>query len=388
MSGYDGRGTIRYHRMMCQQHRYYKKRFKIPMSIGPFNKNIRPQSHFSHFTVEAEWPEGNSITNCYVSDWQMEIQNDAKRPYFQRILRFLYSYLKFCISGCFWPIFTRQIWAAIAFSVPTAGLLARLLLLSLFVLPAIALIRAFELNLTIGIIIGLMLIYPFLLAYARVSRYFKSLYEQLLADAFILFRRYADNDTRKVEAQAATFSREMIDLIDQERPDEVFIIGHSGGCFHALPVHKAVLEARRSGSGHKNYDILQVTLGSLVPYGMVHKKSYYFRTLATQMLEDSDTHWIEYFAPHDPYSTPYINLGKDYGFNLSTPIPARYEVRSALYGKVFSKRKIRLFKFNPLRMHFQYFMANDVAGSYDFFYILTNPNALKNNLNPLAENAD
>ncbi|MEP1442502.1 MAG: rhomboid family intramembrane serine protease [Hyphomicrobiales bacterium] len=381
MSGYDRAGTARYHSIMSKQHRYYAKRFGVPMTVGPFNKNTRPQSHFSHFTIDAEWPEGNTTTNCYISDWQMEAQRDAEQSYFHRTRRYLYAYSKSWIFGWFQPIFKHQIRATILFSVPLIGLLARMLILSFFILAIMVIIRSFEPSPFVGAAIGGVIGALGILALRRINSYFKTLYEPHLADCITYFCKAAENDTQEIKTQADRFSIEMIDLIEQEKPDEVYIVSHSCGCFHSLPVHKAVLEARRSGKNYAAYEVTQITLSSLLAYSIIHKKSHYFRDLCVEMLEDSDTRWIEYFAPHDPFSIPQISMSQNYGFDLSTPLPAHYQVRSAAFGEIFSHKKLRKFKFNPLRMHFQYLTANDVAGSYDFFYIITHPHAFANNLN-------
>lgn len=380
MSGYDPAGTERYHLMMRQQHRYYARRFGVPLKLGPFEQNTRPQSNFSHFTINAEWPEGETTTHYYVSDWGMEVQQDAARSFAYRAPRYLYWYFKTWIVGVFAPLFKRQFRAAIVFSVPLIAILLRILLFSLFITASIVIARIFDLNslITSGLTVALSCLG--FLATRRLGAYFKTLYEPHLTDSVIFQCKLSDNNTEVLEVQAANFSREIIDLIDKEKPDEVYIIGHSCGCFHSLPAHKAVLDARRSGEHFANFQALHITFGSLLPYTTIYKKNVYFRELTVQLLEDKDTNWIEFFAPHDPFSIPHIRLDRDYGFELSAPLPARYQIRSAVFSEVFQAKKLNQFKYNPLRMHFQYLTANDVAGSYDFFYIITHPQALSNDL--------
>ena len=366
--------------MMRQQHRYYARRFNIPMKISPLDKNERPESHFSKFTLEADWPEGKTLTQYYVSDTQKEVEREAARSDFTRFPSYLYWYFRFFINGVLPSLFKRQIRAGIVFSVPLLGLIVRFLLVLILIIAAASLISFLQLSqgssYALGGFVGVLI----LLSIARLGEFFKTLYEPHLADSLLYQCKLTANEITELEKQIATFSKETIEIIDREKPDEVLVIGHSCGCFHSLPAHKAILDARQSGEHFTDYKILHVTFGSLLPYTTTYKKNEYFRALAVQLLEDSDTNWIEYFAPQDPFSIPYIRLDQDYGFDLSEPLPARYQVRSAVFGEVFSAKKLDQFKYNPLRMHFQYLTANDVAGSYDFFYIITHPQALSNNL--------
>ncbi|MEP3631341.1 MAG: hypothetical protein ABJN04_15220 [Hyphomicrobiales bacterium] len=380
-TGLDIAGPSRYHLMMRQQHRYYARRFNVPMSISPLDKNERPENHFSKFALEADWPEGKTLTQYYISDTQKEVERDAARSDFIRFPNYLYWYFKFFLNGVLPSIFKRQIRAAVVLSVPLIGLVSRLLLAIVLFIIASNLISLAQATQWLSYILmgfaGLLI----LLTVGRFGKYLKTFYEPHLADSLIFQFKLTDNNTTALEKEVARFSQEAIEIIENEKPDEVLVIGHSCGCFHSLPAFKAVLDARRSGEHFADYKIMHATFGSLLPYTTTYRKNEYFRALTVQLLEDNDANWIEYFAPQDPFSVPHIRLDQDYGFDLSTPLPAGYQVRSAVFGEVFSAKKLDQFKYNPLRMHFQYLTANDVAGSYDFFYIITHPHAFANNLN-------
>ena len=379
-TGLDIAGPERYHLMMRQQHRYYSRRFNVPMSISPLNKNERLDSNFCSFTLEADWPEGKTLTQYYVSDTQREVEREAARSNFIRFPYYLYWYCRFFINGVLPSLFKRQVRAAIVLSVPLLGLIFRLLLAFVFVIITASLINILQANqwqnyVMIGFA-GLLI----LLTIFRLGDYMKKLFEPHLADSLIYQFKITDNKTAELEKQIATFSQEAIEIIDKEEPDEVLVIGHSCGVFHSIPSYKALLDARQTAKNFANHTMVHITIGSLAPYTAIYKKNLLFRKLCTELLENNQTHWIEYFAPQDPFSVPFIRLDQDYDFNLTAPLPARYKVRSAAFGEIFSAKKLNQFKYNPLRMHFQYLTANDVAGSYDFFYIITHPQALLNDL--------
>ena len=379
-TGLDIAGPERYHLMMRQQHRYYARRFNVPMNISPLNKNERPKSHFSSFTLDADWPEGNTRTQYYISDTQQEVEREAARSNFTRFPSYLYWYFKFLFNGVLPALFKRQIRASIVLSVPLFGLIARFLLALILLILAASLISFLQLSQGSSYALSGSMGVLILLAITRLGQFFKTLYEPHLADSLIYQFKLTDNNTAALEKEIARFSQEAIEIIETEKPDEVLIIGHSCGCFHSIPVYKALLEAHQSTKHFTNYKMLHTTFGSLIPYTVHYKKNRLFREHCRELLQNKRTDWIDFFAPQDPFSVPNIRLDKDYGLDLSEPLPATYDVRSAVFGEIFSAKKLNQFKYNPLRMHFQYLTANDVAGTYDFFYIITHPQALSNDL--------
>lgn len=371
--------------MMRQQHRYYARRFNIPMNISPLSKNVRPDSHFSSFTLEADWPEGKTLTQYYVSDTQQEVEREAERSNFTRFPSYIYWYFRFFLNGILPSMFKRQIRAAIVLSVPLFGIVARLLLTLALSVIALNLIHISQADQWLSHVLMGFAALLILLTIMRLGHYLKTFFEPHLADSLIFQFKLTNNKNTELEKQIALFSKEAIEIIDQEKPDEVLVVGHSCGCFHSIPIYKALLEARQSERNFTSYTMLHATFGSLLPYTVAYKKNRLFRDLCVELLENKQVDWIEYFAPQDPFSIPHIRLDQDYGFDLSNPLPARYELRSAVFGEVFSAKKMNQFRYNPLRMHFQYLTANDVTGAYDFFYIITHPMALQNRLLPLSK---
>ena len=379
-TGLDIAGPERYHLMMRQQHRYYSRRFNVPMSISPLNKNERPNNHFSSFTLEADWPEGKTHTHYYISDTQQEVEREAARSNFSRFPSYLYWYLKFFLNGVLPSLFKRQIRAAIVFSVPLIGLVLRALLTLVLFIIAASLVTITQTAQWLSYVLMGLAVFLILLTVGRLGNYLKTFYEPHLADSLIYQCKLTDDKTAALEKEIARFSQEAIEIIEIEKPDEVLIIGHSCGCFHSIPVYKTILEAHQSTKHLTNYKMLHTTFGSLIPYTVSYKKNRLFREHCLKLLENEQTNWIDFFAPQDPFSVPYIRLDKDYDLDLGEPLPASYDVRSAVFGEVFSAKKLNQFKYNPLRMHFQYLTANDVAGKFDFFYIISHPSALINQL--------
>ena len=85
------------------------------------------------------------------------------------------------------------------------------------------------------------------------------------------------------------------------------------------------------------------------------------------VLTSSQVCWRDYFAPQDSlcfsHTDPRLLLEAE-----ATPgPPGDFVQRSAIYDNVFAARKIAKFRLNFLRMHFQFLMAPDTQGGFDWF---------------------
>lgn len=373
VTGYDPAGPDRYYLMLRQQTRYYTRRFGVPLELGPYEKNHRPDTYFSRTTIKADWPEGVCEIDYRISDWQDPVLEMAARPFWARSLVYLFWYLRYWLNGTFPSILKWQKKFAIVFSVPLIFLLARLFLLCAG--AGLGALIALFLGMPVlgGGAAGLL---PAAFGVYRLHRYFGSFYENHLAGSLIFQAALTHRGDPALHRRAREFAREIIAAIDATKPDEIIMIGHSCGSFHSLPLQKALLD-HWAAIPEKPPALLHITMGSLLPFTLTDRSETVFKTLAADLLARSDCRWIDYFAPQDPFSVPFFDVRKDCRPPLSGDAPARHEVRSSVFGEIFDAKKLRAFRYNPLRMHFQYLAANDRKGAYDFFRIISHPLSVK-----------
>lgn len=376
MTGFDPAGPDRYNLMLRQQTRYYSRRFGMKLSLGDYEASHLPERLFARTTLRAEWPEGETEIIYRIADWQDSVHQMAARGFWKRCFTYLYWYMRGWQTGSFGRILKWQKKFAIVFSVPLILLIARLAIVLLATL-ALALPARFAgmptwSGAAAGAAIGIYAVF-----YAR--SYFSKFYENHLADTLTYQCDLAAKGNREVAARAAAFAGEIMADIDAENPDEILLIAHSLGSFHSLPMHEALLTHCRDKAGG-GPALIHITLGSLLPFALIYRYEKVYRACATRLLMDPACRWIEYFAPQDPFSVPFIRIDRDFGLDLPQKIRAFYDVRSAVFGEVFGAKKLKNFKYNPLRMHFQYLAANDMSGAYDFFRMITHPDAFHRNL--------
>jgi len=369
VTGYDPAGPDRYYLMLRQQTRYYTRRFGVPLELGPYEKSRRPDTYFGRTTIRADWPEGVCEIDYRISDWQDPVLEMAARPFWVRSLVYLFWYLRYWVNGTSASILKWQKKFVIVFSVPFVFLLARLFLLCAGTGLGALIASFLGMPLSGGAVPG------FLLAafcVYRLHRYFDSFYENHLAGSLIFQTALTSRGDPALHRRAREFAREIVAAIDTTKPDEIIIIGHSCGCFHSLPLHKALLD-HLAAIPEKPPALLHITMGSLLPFTIANKNEAFFRVLAADLLARSDCRWVDYFAPQDPFSVPLFDVKKDCRLPLADAPQARHEVRSSVFGEIFDAKKLRAFRYNPLRMHFQYLAANDRKGAYDFFRIISHP---------------
>ena len=87
--------------------------------------------------------------------------------------------------------------------------------------------------------------------------------------------------------------------------------------------------------------------------------------------------WREYFAPQDSLCFSRLNMKRDFGLTVAADEKADVKVLSARFGDFVAVRKLRKFRNNLLRTHFQFLMAVDKQGGYDFHRFALGPVGLK-----------
>lgn len=140
--------------------------------------------------------------------------------------------------------------------------------------------------------------------------------------------------------------------------DELLIVGHSYGTVPA-----AIAADILTSEGK---DVSLLTIGSIAACVALSPQDKIFRTPAEALHHSNRICWREYFAPQDSLCFSRLNMKRDYGLNVPPAGKTNVRVLSARFGETIAPRKIRKFRNNLLRMHFQFLMAVDVQGGYDF----------------------
>ncbi len=172
-----------------------------------------------------------------------------------------------------------------------------------------------------------------------------------------------------LDGRAEAFSRQILEALVDPAWDEVLVVGHSmGGQLVCSAVGKAVQADPRVGDGRLSL----LTLGSLIPlYAMGGKDEAFRRDLG--VLKDAErVFWLDVTSPSDPGSTAAIHPLAGLGLGEPERRPVRRSPRFHLMSPAIYPKLRR----DPLGFHFQYLMATEVDGGYDFFRLTAGPDRL------------
>ncbi|KQP41370.1 hypothetical protein ASF49_16430 [Methylobacterium sp. Leaf104] len=159
-------------------------------------------------------------------------------------------------------------------------------------------------------------------------------------------------------------------------PDEIMILGHSSGGLSAVEVAARVL-ARDPGLGTGPSTLALVTLGSGLPLVAMQGTARGLRREIASLVTSQRLVWVDFQAPQDwmnfPGFNPVVHLDLDLqGLPVANPL-----VRSARFREIISTETYRKVRWRPFRMHFQFLLANDRRGYYDFFAMTLGPQRLR-----------
>lgn len=374
-TGLDPAGTRRYHLFLKKQARTYHRRFGPRFKVGPYEPNDRAHSYLAKCTLEAEWPEGNCEVDYRWCDWRDMSIEESSQSSFLRNISYLYWYCWLLPLGA--PkVFGKGNWPpAIVFSIPLIYILISAIVL--LGLPAFGAALALQLNANIWLGAGLGMVFA-IPAFLKIRKLFDGFYTDHIAHSFSFKCKTSVHGNKDLQTRIATVFQETLAAISETKPDEVLIVAHSFGVLFSVPLHLMLLKHFENDEEQRP-QISHIAIGSTLSVVTANKKERFYRQTVAELFSRKDAIWYDYYAPQDPLNIASINPVEDYGL-ADRKIVANYRRMSAKFGEIFARRKLNSFKYNPLRMHMQYVMANDIEGDYDFLRIITRPRPLTDNI--------
>lgn len=355
--GYDIAGVGRYHRHLQRQCGWYARRFDVSFEVSPLTASSI--EHWKVAEVVARWPGAHVITRVHFCDWRADIAKDYTPPLVVRAKRAWRAWWRMTRNGQ-----TRRIArAAPQFALVFAAPLMLMILRGLAVAGALWAITLGGVIAAIGSVMAILALYGFW----RLS---DLIYESFLGNYITFLDRQLYGP--KNGAAPDTLTSAIGTLCAHSRPDnsdELLIAGHSFGAVAAM---KAAAQLSAAGS-----EVSLLTAGSNIACLALDKNEGELRAAITSLYETEAAVWRDYYAPQDSLSFSQVEPIRDFHLATEMPPKADVKIRSAVYDAFVSKRKIRKFRWNVFRMHFQFMMAADTQTAYDWHRFLLGPNRLR-----------
>jgi pimeloyl-ACP methyl ester carboxylesterase len=366
LPGYDPEAGKRYRALFAREFARYAKRFDLGQRTIT-RAETRPDGLVQTLTVEVD--RGGSSTH---TTYQVLLADDLVRADFRRpliasmalltagILHSLLTGKLFRLYGLNWkygnvilyPFGMTVILAALAALLGTG--VARLLA-GWLPGPAAA---------GLGALAGIGLV---LAATPLLDRIFL---RQLIND-WVFNWQHSNGWRRDYEDRLALFADHVAGIVRAGAVDEVMIVGHSSGGLTAAEVAARVLAQDLPAAPRLSL----LTLGAGLPLVTINPRARQVRADVMRLVSSGRLVWADYQAPQDWMNFPGFNPARDLGETPTGPVRNPL-IRSTKFREIIDPAVYRRISFRPFRMHFQFLMANDLPGEYDYFALTLGPQAL------------
>ncbi len=179
----------------------------------------------------------------------------------------------------------------------------------------------------------------------------------------------------------ATFRRQLLALDQSDEYEEIILVGHSMGTVLAAQVMDEALQADVDFA-NRNAEVNLLTLGSVI--GMiagVNSNKALIESLR-RLKDETRIDWIEFSAKADGANVYMKHPLCLQGAGQEKPRLPRFQ--PARFFKSNSPEVYKALLDDRLRLHFQYVLAQELAGEYDYFNMITGAHFLRD-LFPEAE---
>ena len=365
--GYDALAASRYRRLMGTALGQTARRFGIERSLGPVERDDSVPA--VRWSIEASGAGWRTETLYEVLRWDDLVQRDFDRGWptrlpllfgslfeairggvIQKLFRLNWHFAAFVIYP--WVAFVVLMAAVLAVGFGIAGLINRLWPLS----------GAVEAALTVAIAAGL---------WTALTPRIKRAYVYHLLDGWIFSWHLAAGRRPEFEGRLDAFAGRIAAAVAATDADEVLIAGHSTGTTVAVDVAARAL-ALDPQLGQRGPAMALLTIGSCLPVVGFVRTAEKLRGHVARLATEPAVLWVEYQAPQDVLCAFGFDPVRDLGLRL-TGERHNPTIRSAKFKEIISPSSYRKIRWNFFRMHFQFLMANDIPGEYDYPMIVCGP---------------
>jgi pimeloyl-ACP methyl ester carboxylesterase len=190
-----------------------------------------------------------------------------------------------------------------------------------------------------------------------------------LAD-WIFARDYMYGRRRDIEARLDRFADRLLVRVHAADVDEIVIVGHSLGATFAVDFIARAL-ARDPELARRGPTLALLTIGATIPKLALHPAGARLRAWAEKVAAEPSLFWVEYQARDDAISFYKFHPVALRAIADGKAVPPL--VRRAQLHTMMAPEDLRRHRFNFMRLHYQFVMANARRAAYDYFMIVCGP---------------
>jgi pimeloyl-ACP methyl ester carboxylesterase len=361
LGGFDPRGPSHYHALYKQQAAEQSKITGMKITVGD---RQRVNAWVNRWNVRSR-DNGHVVDTDYQFLGWDDIIRQHWHPGPLKLLRELaYSFRVYIGGGLFGKLMKMSGPPTIAGLFP----LLFIILVPVLGLGAVYGIISATKALQLPLLAGVVLVVFMMLGLAWLGKKAEQAYNIFwLLRIFSFVARYARGEVAEIDTRVDVFAESLLHA-GLHNIDEVLIVGHSVGAMLAISMLARVLE-KRPAYGRRRTQLSFLSLGHSLPMVTVHPEAVKFREELLAVANNRKVKWIDFTAPTDGACYALSDPVTTAGLIRSNPQHRHPKLLSPRYVKLFSKETYARIRRDKFRMHFQYLMATELPGDYDYFAI-------------------
>jgi hypothetical protein len=322
-----------------------------------------------HWTVTTQAPDWRVLTSFELLDWSDIVRGEIERSSRRQLGRGVAAFADLVCSGTAWRYFTANWRYGMFFLVPFLSVL----LFAAMALAAAGYVAAAVATVLPSTFFGIVAAVPAaVLVFAALMRWPGRRWRvaQGLAD-WIFARDYMRGLHPRMAERVEAFTARLVACARRADVDEIVVAGHSLGATVAVDLVARAFECDPA-LGRHGPKLCLLTIGATIPKLALHPGGGWLRKKTQRLAAEPSLTWAEYQARDD-----FISFHKFDPVRLArlddTDAPGSLVIRRVQIHQMLSAPTLRRFRFNYMRLHYQFVMANERRSVYDYFMMMCGP---------------
>jgi hypothetical protein len=370
VSGFDPQGPAHYHRLYAEEACKQAAVSGYTLEVGP---RQRAGEHASRWRVELQpgAPEGVTTTMEFLR-WDDIVRQHWQRSRWAVMFSALGSTAQQIGNGVLWRILKTSWPAFLVLVLPPALVIGLIAWAGLtLALTGVLLSRGGAAGVVVSLTLGVLSAAGWI-RFAHWAEGKVQMAWLMRSTRFIL--RQARGQAGALEARIDEFARRVASALDDHELDEVLVVGHSSGAMLAVSAAARALEMRATVSGGSVLSLL--TLGECIPMLSFQPEAGAFRRELAVLASSDAVEWIDFTAPPDGCCFALVDPTAVCEEQTAAPKWKPPKRLSPRFAQLFERERYESIRKDKYRCHFQYLMASELRGAYDYFAVTAGPERL------------